>query len=298
VKLKKLFQLTALLFLALPFAAHAYDSDTEYCGTRWPKWWWQWDGPRSQIAVQNWSIDPVGADFQVSFSLVNVGTTTFNGGAEFSVRHSAVDPTASPDPARLATPTSAAFLLGSEALARVTLPTLRPGQSTTVSASVRGFRTDANHVLTLSYHDSAQVQIEPEPNPWYWGRVLSPSSAPGSLRFTSGSVVPVTSARPGFNASLVTMTVQNVGRSIIERGTPILVVHGNAGSAGGNYSPDQDPVNPNDPSNPYAIDYREIISQGQLSESLYPGQSLTVTGTAYSPIGKTAIEQVTVEVGQ
>lgn len=297
MQLKKIVQIAALLLLSAPFAASAYDSDTDYCGTPWPKWWWRWDGPRSQLEVQNWKIDSVDADFRASFELVNTGTTTFYGGMQYTVTHAAADPAGYENPAQLTAPVDARLLLGTEALAAGELPSLRPGQSVRVYTSPRAFRKDANHVLTVSFHDKDQQQFEPQPVPWYWLRVLGPSETPSALRVVQSSVTPVDSTRPGYTASRIRVVLQNTGRSIIEAGLPVLMTHGSAGSAGGNYSPDQ-PVDPNDPGNPYAIFFREALYEGRLERALLPGESLALDGTAFIPEAGAMIQQVTVEVGQ
>jgi hypothetical protein len=297
MKLKSLLLLASLLFLSLPSSVHAYASDTDYCGTLWPKWWWNQNGAKSQVVVENWRIEPIGLDFRIAFNLVNAGTTTFYGGMEYAVTHAAVDPAGYANPAQLTAPADVDSLLGTERLTSGVLPTLRPGQAVTVYASARGFRTDANHILTVAFFDGGEVRIDPSPNPWYWLRVLGPSSAPSSLRVVESSATEVSSTRPGYRASRIRVVLQNAGRSIIEAGIPVLMVHGSSPSAGGNYSPDQ-PFDPNDPGNPFAIYFREALHSGQLEQALYPGQNLVLEGTAFIPVSGTMFQQVTVELGQ
>jgi hypothetical protein len=296
MKLKNIVPLVALLLLSLPVAANAYASDTDYCGTLWPKWWWNQNGHQSQIAVQNWQIQPVGLDFRVSFELVNTSSTTFYGGMEYAVTHAAVDPVGYADPARLTAPADAQALLGTEALTSGVLPTLRPGQAVTVYASPRGFQTGANHILTISFYDGAEVRLTPAPTTW-WLRVLGPSSAPSSLRLVENALTEVSSTRPGYRAYRVRVVLQNTGRSIIGAGLPLLMVHGSGGGAGGNYGPDQD-FDPNNPGNPFAIYFREALFQGQLEQAMYPGATLQLEGTAFVPEQGTVLQQVSVEVGQ
>jgi hypothetical protein len=295
LKLKNIVAWAALLLVSLPFAAHAMGDG--YCGTAYPKWWWKKDDLQNQLNPQNWSIDPVGAEVRISFQLVNTGTTTFNGPVAFTLTHAAVDPRGFENPGVFTAPADPRALLGTEALTTGTVPSLRPGEAVTVYATARSFRTDANHIVTLSFHDGTQVQIDPQPNPWYWLRVQGPSGLEGKLRFTAGAVTPVGTTLPGYRASRIQVILRNESRDVLRAGLPILVTHSNAASAGGNYSPDQ-PVDPNDPGNPYAIYFRETLFDGRLSRDLSPGEFLMVEGTALIPDFNATIEQVAVKVGE
>lgn len=295
MNLKRTLWLLVLVLIQLPVAALASDLDTDRCGTPYP-WWWRFDGPRTDIAVRDWNIQPVGELFDISFTLVNVGTATLEGGMAFTLSHAAVDSAGYRDPASLALP-NARSLLGTESLTRGTLPTLRPGERTQVRATARAFTRDANHILSVIFHDGAQVQVDPQPNPWYWLRILSPRSAPGSLALVRSAVEPVRSEFEGYRASRVALVLKNVGRTVIEAGTPISVFHGPSGSAGGYWGPD-DVVDPNNPGNPYASFFREALLQSRLERALNPGEFIEIGGVAHEPEGLNAVQQISVAVGQ
>jgi hypothetical protein len=294
LKLKNIVVWAALLLVSLPFAAHAMGDG--YCGTAYPKWWWKKDGMHGELVPENWSILPAGADFRISFQLVNRGTATV-GGMAFTLTHAAVDPRGFENPGVFTAPSDPRALLGTEALTTGTVPTLRPGEAVTVYATARYFRTDANYILSILFHDGAQMRFDPEPTPWYWLRVYGPSNLEGRLRFSAGAVTPVGTSLPGYRASRIQVILRNESRDVLRAGVPILMTHSNAASAGGNYSPDQ-PVDPNDPGNPYAIYFRETLYEGQLVRDLAPGEFLMVEGTALNPEHITTLEQVTVKVGE
>lgn len=294
MKIKSIVVWAALLLVSLPFAAQAMGDG--YCGTAYPKWWWKKDGLQGQLVPENWSIEPVGTDFRIAFQLVNRGTATF-AGAAFTVTHAAVDPRGFENPGVFTAPADPRALLGTEALTRGTVPPLRPGEAVTVYASARYFQTDANHIVSILFHDGAQMPIDPQPQPWHWLRVYSPSNLEGALRFSAGAVTPVSTSLPGYRASRIQVILRNESRNVLRAGLPLLMTHSNAASAGGNYSPDQ-PVDPNDPGNPYAIYFRETLFDGRLTRDLAPGEFLLVEGTALNPEHITAIEQVTVKVGE
>jgi hypothetical protein len=298
LKINRILLLAALALIQIPLEARAAassDGDTEYCGTPYP-FWWRFDGLRSDIVVDNWEIVPVGESFRLAVTLVNRGTATFEGGMGFMLTHAAVDPAGYADPASMEPPASARAQLGAEALTGGTLPTLRPGERTVVEAGGRLFRKDANHILTLSFYDGSQVQIDPQPNSWYWLRVLSPRANPGALALTESLVVPTTSRREGYSASRVELSLKNVSREVLEAGTPISVIHGPSGSAGGYWGPD-DTIDPHDPGNPYASFFREYVFQGRLDRALNPGEVIQVGGLVNVPEGFTAHQQMTVVVG-
>lgn len=302
MNLKRTLLLLVLVLVQLPvpaLAAAVNDWDTDRCPTPYPlpfPWWWRLDGPRGDIDVRDWNIQPVGDAFDVSFTLVNVGSATLEGGLAYTLSHTAADSAGYRDPTSLAPP-SARSLLGTEALAGGTLPTLRPGQKVEVRAMARSFTRDATHILTIVFHDGGQVQIDPRAAPWYWLRVLSPRSAPGSLAVVKSTVEPVRSELEGYRASRVSLAIQNVGRTVIEAGTPISVIHGPSGSAGGYWGPD-DIVDPHDPGNPYASFFREALQQTRLERPLYPGEILELGGVAHEPEGLNALQQITVVAGQ
>jgi hypothetical protein len=295
MKFKSILLLAALLFLPLPQVAGAASIDTEYCATPYPKWWWNNDGLRGKLAVQHWRIEPVSTGFRIAFDLVNTGSTAFTGGMTFAVTHAAVDPVGYPNPASGAPPTDARALLGTEVLAQGTLPSLRAGEAATVYASARSFRTDANHLITVTAYDSGLVPAfdNPEPTPW-WRRILRPIITPGYIEAVDTTVEPVTSRLPGFDARRIRVTLRNVGRTALAAGMPVAMVHGNAAAAVGYWNPD-DVVDLNNPGNPYAIFFRETLYRGRLERTLYPGESLTLEGTAFIPTGITTAQQVAVE---
>ena len=295
MKLKSILVWAALLLVSLPFAAHAMMGDG-HCGTAYPKWWWKKNGLQSELVPEDWSILPEGADFRISFLLVNRGTATSEETA-FTLTHAAVDPSGFANPGLLTAPADARSLLGTEALTTGTVPPLRPGEAVTVYARARYFRTDANHILSILFHDGAEMRFDPEPTPWYWLRVYSPSNLEGELRFSAGAVTPVGTTQPGYRASRIQVILRNESRNVLRAGLPILMTHSNAASAGGNYSPDQ-PVDPNDPGNPYAIYFREVLFEGQLVRDVSPGEFILVEGTAQIPEHITTLEQVAVKVGE
>jgi len=294
LKLKSMLVWAALLLVSLPFAAHAMMSE-DGCD-EYPKWWWKLDGKKSELIPQDWRIEPVGAEFRISFRLVNRGTATFEGAA-FTLTHAAVDPRGFENPGLSRAPADARALLGTEALTRGSVPPLRPGEAVMVEASARSFQTDANHILSILFHDSALMRFDPEPQPWYWLRVHGPSNLEGELRFSAGAVTPVGTTQPGYRASRIQVILRNESRNVLRAGLPILMAHSNGASAGGNYSPDQ-PVDPNDPGNPFAIYFREVLFEGQLSRDVSPGEFILVEGTAQIPEHVTTLEQVTVKVGE
>jgi hypothetical protein len=302
MNLKRTLLLLVLVLVQLPisaFASAVNDWDTERCPTPYPlpfPWWWRFDGPRGDIVVRDWNILQVGDAFDVSFTLVNEGPATLEGGMAYTLSHAAVDSEGYRDPSSLAPP-NARSLLGTEALSGGTLPTLRPGQKVEVRAFARSFTRDATHILTLVFHDRGQVQIDPGPNPWYWLRILSPRSAPGSLALVKSAVEPVSSELEGYRASRVALVLQNVGRTVLEAGTPISVIHGPSGSAGGYWGPD-DIVDPHDPGNPYASFFREALQQTRLERPLYPGEFIEIGGLAHEPEGLNALQQITVVAGE
>ncbi|EPX61519.1 hypothetical protein D187_010138 [Cystobacter fuscus DSM 2262] len=177
-----------------------------------------------------------------------------------------------------------------------TLPTLRPGESTVVEAAGKLFREDANHILTLGFHDGDQSLLEPEPEPWYWLRILSPRANPRALVISESLVDPTSSKREGYTASLVQISLKNVSRIVLEAGTPISVIHGSSGSAGGYWGPD-DEIDPNNPGNPYASFFRELVYRGRLEKPLSPGEVIQLEVEVNVPMGVTAIQQMTVAVG-
>lgn len=297
MNLKRTLLLLVLVLVQLPVSAlAASDWDTERCPSPHP-WWWRFDGPRVDIAVRDWNIQPVGDVFDISFTLVNVGAATLEGGLAYTLSHAAVDSAGYRDPAALAPPASARSLLGTEALNGGTLPTLRPGQSIEVRARARSFTRDANHILTVIIHDGVQVALDPRAAPWYWLRILSPRSAPGALALVRSEVEPVSSEVDGYQASRVSLVLQNVGRTVIEAGTPISVIHGPSGSAGGYWGPD-DVIDPHNPGNPYASFFREALLEARLDRALNPGEYIELGGVAHEPEGLNALQQITVVVGQ
>jgi hypothetical protein len=249
------------------------------------------------IAVKDWEIQPVGGHFRITFSLVNMSGAALEGGMPFTVMHTAVDPGGYKDPSSLAPPASMRSLMGAETVARGELPALRPGERTAVEAYAQGFGKDANHILTVIFHDGGQVRLEPQPQPWYWLRILSPRARPGALQFNRASVEPVSSFVKGYQASHVRIILQNVSLDVLEAGTPISLIHGNSDSAGGYWGPD-DFVDPNDPGNPYASFFREELFQGRLERPLYPGELIEVEGVANVPEGFPSLQQMTVSVGE
>jgi hypothetical protein len=303
MNLKRTLLLLVLVLVQLPvaaFAAAVNDWDTDRCPTPYPlpyPWWWRFDGPRGDIDVRDWNIQQVGDAFDISFSLVNVGAATLEGGLAFTLSHAAVDPAGYREPTSLAPPASARSLLGTEALDHGTLPTLRPGQKVEVRVSARSFTRDATHILTIVFHDGSQIQVDRQSNPWYWLRILAPRSAPGSLALVKSAVEPVKSDLEGYRASRVTLALQNVGRTVIEAGTPISVIHGPSGSAGGYWGPD-DNVDPHDPGNPYASFFREALQQTRLERPLYPGEIIELGGVAHEPEELNALQQIVVVAGE
>ncbi|QSQ20494.1 hypothetical protein JY651_35390 [Pyxidicoccus parkwayensis] len=298
MRLKSLLLLAALLFIQLPLAARAAPAEGfDWCGTPYPKWWWGKKGlPPGPCTPENWRIEPAGADFRIAVDIVNRGTTTCTAGMAFAVTHAAVDPTGYPDPASGAAPADARSVLGTETLAQGTLPALRPGETFTVTASARGIREGANHLLTVAFLDGADSRPSPEPTPWFWVNFENVDPA-ASLRLVATRMEPVTSTRPGYTAHRVYIGLQNVGREDVSARTPILVVHGNAASAGGYWGPDDDTHGPNDPGNPYAIIYREVLFRGAAGQTVRPGETLTVQGIAFSPEGTQTQKQLAVKVG-
>jgi hypothetical protein len=296
MNLKRTLLLLVLALVHLPLAAHASDWDTDRCPSP-PRWWWRFDGPRSDIAVKDWVIQPVGDAFRISFSLVNVGPATVEGGLTYTLSHTAVDSAGYRDPASLAPPDNARSLLGTEAMTHGALPTLRPGESIRVEGSARAFSLDANHILSVIFHDGEQVAVDPRSAPWYWLRILSPRKAPGALALARAATEPVSSSLAGYKARSVRLVLQNVSRSVLEAGTPITVIHGPSGSAGGYWGPD-DIVDPHNPGNPYASFFREVLLQTQLERPLSPGEFLELDGVAHEPEGLTALQQLTVAVGE
>jgi hypothetical protein len=294
MNLKRILLLVVLALVHLPGMARA--ADTEYCGTKWP-FWWRYDGPRTDIVAKGWEIEPVGDVFRISFSLVNQGSATFEGGVRYVVTHAAVDHEGYKDPTSLAPPANARSLLGAEVVASGELPRLSPGQSAMVEASAQGFRTDANHILTVIVYDSGQVSADPSPTPWYWLRILSPRAIPGAVELLRAEVEPVSSSLEGYKASRVLLTLQNTSRTVLEAGTPISLIHGSSGSARGNWGPD-DIIDPNNPGNPYASFFREALFEGRLERPLYPGEVIEVGGVAHIPEGFISLKQMTVSIGE
>jgi hypothetical protein len=297
MKLKSMLLLAALLFVQVPFAARASsaDNDLDWCGTTHPGWWWGKKGQPGVISPENWRIEPVGPDFRIAVDIVNRGTLTLTGGMAYALTHAAVDPAGHSNPASGAAPADARSVLGTETLFQGTLPTLRPGESTTVYASARAFRTDANHILTVAFLDGNDGWSDPQPNPWYWLSFDKEQSGV-SLRPVASTTETVASTRAGYTASRVRVTLQNVGRANIDARTPILMVHGNAASAGGYWSPEDD-KGPNDPGNPYAIIYREVLFRGPVGVVVRPGETVAVEGIAFSPEGTQTQKQIAVKVG-
>lgn len=292
--------LVALALVQLPLAAHAsaYDGDTERCGTPYP-FWWRYDGPRTDVVVTDWEISSAGESFKVSLTLVNQGETTFEGGMNFALTQAVVDARGYADPTALAPPSSARSLLGAESLAAGTLPTLRPGEKAVVSVEAKALVKDANHILTLTFNDGDQVAIEAEPIPvpWYWLRILSPKATPGALVIQESLVEPVDSRLEGYKASHVVISIKNVGRIAVEAGTPIRVIHGHSGSAGGYWGPD-DVIDPHNPGNPYASFFREEVYSGRLDRTLNPGERLELDTNVNVADGLTGLQQITIAVGK
>lgn len=293
LKLKSLLALALLALSYLPTGAHAAFDDIDRCPTP-PPFWWRFDGPPRDLIAEDWRIEPVGEHFVVRFSLVNAGATTLEGGMSYTLSHAAVDALGHSNPASQRAPESARSLLGTELLTHSTLPTLRPGQRVEVSAYARGFHTNANHILTLSFYDGAQVQVPDAP--WYWVRVHSPSLAPESLRLARAAVNPEPTPWVGYKASRVELLVQNTGRAPLEAGTPIAVGHSNGASAVGYWDP-ENPWGPNHPGNPVATVFRELLYQGRLDRELAPGEYLHLEVVLLAPEGIDSIKQVTVSVG-
>ncbi len=298
MKLKTILLLAALLFIQLPFTARAASYELDWCGTPFPGWWWGKKGPPKSVDVVNWHIEPSGPDFRISFDIINLGATTFEGGMAYALSQAVVDPSGHPNPGASVPPADPRALLGTELLARGTLPTLRPGESTRVYAFARGFRTGANHILTVAFLDGAELRLNPEPTPWYWLNFVGPSDSPASVRPVATTVEPVSSTRVGYTASRVRVTLQNVGRADLDARTPILMTHGSAVSALGLWNPEDPDKNPNHPGNPYAIVYREVLYRGQLGKVVRPGESVTVEGTLFTPEGPATLKQIGVKLGE
>ncbi|HYI01506.1 hypothetical protein [Hyalangium sp.] len=296
--LKRTLLLLVLALVHLPLVASANSLDTDECGTPYP-FWWKYDGPHHGILVKDWNIQPEGDRFRIRFALINASAETVQGGMPFTVSHTAVDRAGYGDPTAQVPPANVRAVLGTEALAQGTLPTLRVGESTTVEAYAQRFHADANHILTVIFHDGGQIALsfDPQPQPWYWLRILSPSSLPGALELSRATVEPVSSSLEGYKANAVRLALRNVSGHVLEAGTPISLIHGSSGSAGGYWGPD-DVVDPNDPGNPYANIFREVLSQGVLAEALYPGATLELGGVVHVPEGITTLKQITVVVGE
>ncbi|MDC0709129.1 hypothetical protein POL68_11705 [Stigmatella sp. ncwal1] len=297
MKLNRMLWLVAFTLIQLPFEARAasQSGDTEYCATPYP-FWWRYDGPRVDVAVKDWLIQPSGESFRISFTLVNEGTATFEGGMAFVLSHAAVDPRGYADPSSLAPPSNARSLLGAESLVQGQLPTLRPGERAVLTAEARAIAREANHILTLSFYDGAQSQGEPVRVPWFWVRLLSPRATPGTLVIQDSRVEPTDSRREGYSARRVQIAIKNVGRTAVEAGTPIRVIHGHSGSAGGYWGPD-DIIDPNDPGNPYASFFREEVYSARLERALNPGEILELESNVSVPEGAVGLQQMTVAVG-
>jgi len=298
VKLKSMLLMALLALVTFPMAAQAMAQDdgyTVYCGTPYP-FWWHFDGPRSDIIVRGWDIQQVGDAYAVTLVLTNQGTTTFEGGAGLAITHAAVYARSYADPSATTPPEDPRALLGTEVLTRDTLPTLRPGESATVRAYARSFSADANHILTVTFYDKGLIASEPVPVPWFWLRLLSPRDNPGALALAKATVEKAESDLRGYDASKVSISIQNVSRTVLEAGTVISVIHHNDGSAGGYWNPEDD-INPNNPGNPYASVFQEVLAQLRLDQPLYPGQVVEVGGLMHVPTDSVTIQQVTVAVG-
>lgn len=290
--------LAALFFIHLPLSAQAQDISSPDCGTPYPKWWWNKDGLFGKVLIRDWNIQQVGRGFQITFDAVNITDGRLDAGLAYTVSHAAVDPAGYRDPSALTVPEDPRSLLGTEALVQGRLPALAPGQSVTIRAEAQAFREDANHILTLSFHDREQVRLvaEPVPVPWFWLRIHQPDTRDAQLRALTTSVEPVASRIPGYEARRVRVTLQNVGTATLREGIPVALAHGSASSSAGIWSPEDD-KDPNDPGNPYAIIFRTIPYQGVLERAVAPEGTFTLEGTVYLPPGP-CIQQITVSVGR
>lgn len=59
----------------------------------------------------------------------------------------------------------------------------------------------------------------------------------------------------------------------------------------------EDDKGPNDPGNPSAIIYREVLFRGPVGVVVRPGETVAVEGIAFSPEGTQTQKQIAVKVG-
>jgi len=298
MKVKNLLLLSVLLFAQWSTLASAADVDgIDFCGTPYP-FWWTTNGQYGPHAVRDIAVEPYGADFLVAISVVNTSRVTTAAGTPFVLTQAALAPDTSRTPASLVPPRDPRALLGTHVVLRAELPSLAPGQSVRLRGIARGFQTGASHVLSANFYDDDVPYCGNGPRPW-WLRKLTPRGGrPEDIRVLESSVTQVSSRLAGYNAFRVAVTFAYNGQVPVPAGQTVRLVHGK-GSAVGYWNPEEPDPDGNDPGNPYAIVFRELLSELVLQRDLQPGTVLTVEGLAHMPQGAVGnVEMVTLAVGQ
>jgi hypothetical protein len=297
MKVKNVLLMSVLLFIQWPALALAATVDgIEFCATPYPFWWLP-NGPGGPHGVKDIAVEQYGADFLVSVSVVNTGRVATAAGTPFVLTQAALEPNTSWDPSRPVPPPSGQALLGTEVVLRAELPALEPGQSLRLRGIARSFRTGANHVLSATFYDGDIPYCGNGPRPW-WLRKLFPGGSPEDIRILDSSVTEVGSRLEGYAAFRVQVSFSYNGRLPVLAGQTVRLVHGK-GSAVGYWNPEDPDHDPNDPGNPYAIYFRELLSEIVLERDLRAGAVMTVEGIAHVPQGAVGnVEMVTLTVGQ
>jgi hypothetical protein len=298
MKVKNLLLMAVLLLVQWPSLALAADVDgIEFCGTRFP-FWWLTNGPRGPHEVRDIAVEQYGADFLVSLSVVNTSRVSTAAGTPFVLTQAVVEPSASWDPSAPVPPQNAQALLDTQEVLRAELPALAPGQSLRLRGIARGFRTGASHVLSASFYDGDIPYCGNGPRPW-WLRQLGPrGSRAEDIRILESSVIEVSSRLEGYAAFRVSVSFAYNGRLPVPAGQTVRLVHGK-GSAVGYWNPEDPDHDPNDPGNPYAIYFRELLSEHTLERDMVAGMVMTIEGIAHVPQGSVGnVEMVTLAVGQ